>query len=324
MGVNDIEQKKNYIRNLTSLMFHKHYCENDIEFLLQKFSDDVIWIGTGEKEWAYGAERVVGIFRKFAGQIPKCVIYEEEYQVQAISSEAFLCSGRAWITTDPSTGVYLRVHQRITLVFRWKEESPECTHIHISNPYDDMVEEDIGFPNKVAYQSYQYMQEQLELQREKNMAQTEELQKMSYQDMLTGVYNRNKFITIINAKNEKEYPQLGIAYFDLNELKNVNDQQGHSAGDDLIRSMAAHLWQVFEGKVYRTGGDEFIVIEKDLSEDEFKEKISAVKKTMREEGISFAVGISWRYKNCSIKEQYEEADKSMYKEKRLQRCTKET
>ena len=310
MGRLNQEQRCQRLRELTSAMIRKHYCENDSEFLIEQMAEDIIWIGAGEQESASGVENVAKIFRQFVGMVPKCIITEEEYQVQEIAPGAYLCSGKAWIVTDPSTKIFLRVHQRISLIFRWLEDSPKCTHIHISNPYQDMAAEDIGFPTKIGYQSYQYLQEQIQ-------EQTKKLQRMIYQDMLTGVYNRNKFVTALEEERTSDLKQLGIAYFDLNGLKKVNDEFGHSAGDALICSMAAHLWSAFENKVYRTGGDEFAVIERELSEEEFRKKIAAVKKEMKEEGISFAAGISWRHSNGNIKEQFEEADQSMYEEKRI-------
>ena len=123
----------------------------------------------------------------------------------------------------------------MTFVFRWKDDGPKCCHLHISNPYDDMSEGDIGFPFKIANQSYQYLQEQIE-------EQTEILKRLSYEDLLTGVYNRNKFIEDIKDAYLADIPHIGIAYFDLNGLKLINDLYGHNAGDELICNVASHLW----------------------------------------------------------------------------------
>ena len=59
-----------------------------------------------------------------------------------------------------------------------------------------------------------------------------------------------------------------------------------------------------------------MVIDVDLNEAEFRSAVLSVKKQMDENNISSAVGISWRDKNCSLKEQVEEADNNMYKDKR--------
>ena len=83
-----------------------------------------------------------------------------------LSPDACLCTGRLWIATDASTQISLRVHQRITTAFRWRDGQPRCCHIHISNPYSEMAEDDVGFPTKMAQQSYQYLQERIKAQRE--------------------------------------------------------------------------------------------------------------------------------------------------------------
>lgn len=313
----DKDPRKQAIADLTSFMMHKHYCENDVEALIAQFDDELYWLGAGEQEFAVGSERIAGIFRQFVGQVPKCNICNEQYHVLQLSPDVYLCMGRMWISTDASTQVYLRVHQRITTVFRWNAGRPRCCHIHISNPYDDMAKDDIGFPSKIAHQSYQYLQEQIALQKKQLTAQTALLQRMSYEDSLTGLYNRNRFNLLLSDSWVEDKARIGIACFDLNGLKNVNDRLGHSAGDILLRHAADHLRRIFEGKAYRTGGDEFVVVDDEQEEAAFRAAVQAVQQGMIEDGIHCSVGISWRNAHCSVKEQYDEADMLMYREKRL-------
>ena len=72
---------------------------------------------------------------------------------------------------------------------------------------------------------------------------------MSYRDSLTGLYNRNKYIDVIEGSIGKRMFNTGIAYMDLNKLKKFNDEQGHEAGD------------------------EFVIIEEEIEEKQFQEKI---------------------------------------------------
>ena len=297
-------------------MVHKYYCENDVEAVVALLDDDVVWLGTAEAEFAAGLETVSDIFHRFAGQVPKCNISDEEYQVLRIAPEAYLCSGRMWIATDASTQISLRVHQRITTVFRSSGGQLRCCHIHISNPYEDMVEGDVGFPERIARQSYQYLQEQIQVQKEKIAAQTAQLRRMSYEDTLTGLFNRNKFNELMEDPAGWPGDQRGVACFDLNSLKEVNDQQGHSAGDALLHRAAAHLRQAFEGKVYRTGGDEFVVVDETLDEEAFRLAVAAVRTGMEQDEIRCSAGFSWRSVPCSLREQFDEADFLMYQEKR--------
>ena len=114
--------------DLTSYMMHMHYCENNIEALVSLFDEQFSWFGAGEEEHAVGTETVTQIFRQFAGKVPRCNITDEHYYVLRISPDAYLCTGLMWISTDPSTNVYLRVHQRVTMGFRWVDDRARCFH----------------------------------------------------------------------------------------------------------------------------------------------------------------------------------------------------
>jgi diguanylate cyclase (GGDEF)-like protein len=310
-GTHPIEEKT---IALTGFIMHKYYCENDVESIISLLDRDVVWLGTAENEYAAGLETVAGISRRFAGQVPKCDISGEEYSVLPLGPDACLCAGRMWIATAPSTGISLRVHQRVTTVFRQTEQDLRCCHIHISNPYEEMVDDDVGFPVKLARQSYQYLQEQIEAQKRQIAAQTATLQRMSFEDALTGVYNRNKFNQVVDSR--EPIPHLGVACFDLNGLKETNDHLGHGAGDALLRRAAEQLQQHFSGRVYRTGGDEFVVVEGVLDQAAFCAAVEAVQAGMAAHGISCSVGVCWRDEACCPKEQLEEADQLMYQAKR--------
>ncbi len=307
--------REQVIRDLTSAMLHKHYCENNVEFLIAQMSSDILWLGAAEHEWNTG-QAVADTFRLFAGQVPKCNTYDETYQVLEIAPDAYLCVGRMWIATDPSTGIALRVHQRFTLAFRWTETGPVCCHIHISNPYSEMDTDDVGFPGKLARQSYQYLQEQLAAQERQLEEQTILLRRLSFEDTLTGLYNRNKFSQLLQDDQDARRPWLGVACFDLNGLKQINDRQGHRAGDAFIRGAADQLRQVFPDRIYRIGGDEFVVID-EAPEEEFRQNVRAVQAGMDRHNISCSVGVCWRQTGCSIQEQIDEADRQMYQAKRL-------
>ena len=92
------------------------------------------------------------------------------------------------------------------------------------------------------------------------------LNKIAYSDPLTGIGNRAAFI-----RKEKEYEEkiaagelkgVLVGMFDLNGLKQVNDNFGHSAGDAFIRGAAEVIKSSFGPDCgwYRTGGDEFIIL----------------------------------------------------------------
>ncbi len=308
------DEKKQALIALTSLFLHKHYCENDTETLIAHLDETFSWFGAAEHEYAVGQETVANILRSFEGRVQKCELSDEHYDVIQISPDVFICSGRLWIATAPSSDAYLRVHQRITTVFRWKKDGPRCCHLHLSNPYAEMTNEDIGFPEKMSAESRKYFQEQIEKQKKLLEEQHILITQISFEDLSTGVFNRNKFNQVCQELKEKTLDRLGIAYFDLNGLKKTNDLFGHHAGDDLLLRTASHLRQAFGQKVYRIGGDEFIVIDDQSEEDIFRAHVSSAVNAMKEDDISISHGTSWRASG-DIDEQINEADKNMYRAK---------
>ena len=90
------------------------------------------------------------------------------------------------------------------------------------------------------------------------------ISKLAYYDGLTGLGNRTAYLEQMDEyeNNAKEILQLGIVYLDVNNLKMINDSQGHEIGDELIRGAAKIIEDSFGtfGKSYRIGGDEFCVL----------------------------------------------------------------
>ena len=71
------------------------------------------------------------------------------------------------------------------------------------------------------------------------------LQYMSYRDMLTTLYNRNRYIQVLEGMQAKTVIKTGVAYIDINGLKRVNDLYGHEAGDRLIINTARSMLDCF-------------------------------------------------------------------------------
>ena len=90
-------------------------------------------------------------------------------------------------------------------------------------------------------------------------------QKLAMKDMLTGINNRNAYISDIDSLTA--YSDIMIVTFDLNDLKKCNDNLGHSEGDTYILSASRIITEIFSpyGSCYRIGGDEFCVMIKNAS-----------------------------------------------------------
>ena len=440
-AASETEQRKQKTIELSRYLFHKHYCENDVEAIVSLFDDEFSWLGTGEQEYATGTEKVTAIFRQFAGMVPHCHISGEEYDVSGLSPDIYLCTGRLWISTDPSD-CYLRVHQRFSLIFRWTKDTARCCHIHISNPYIEMADDDVGFPTRMARQTYDYIQEYIAAEKKQIALQTAELdsiyntipcailrmsrqngvyrlitfnhamtelightqeeaealdwsrgfcecvipedlprlqasldilkkpgdsssidyqirkpsgeliyasginsliseddngqviqrisfdisrrielegilKRMSFEDSLTGLYNRNKFNQDMELFQNQPPARAGIVCMDVNGLKEINDRQGHRAGDALLQRTATHIRRIFGKKAYRIGGDEFVVIDTESGREAFLTSIEVARASLRQDQISISFGLSFCCDGkCNITRQIHEADRDMYAEKK--------
>ena len=93
-----------------------------------------------------------------------------------------------------------------------------------------------------------------------------DLNNLAYADALTSVHNKGAFdLYVAKMQTEMEAsgknPEFAVCIFDCNELKTVNDQNGHDKGDIYIKATCALICEVFDhSPVFRIGGDEFAVV----------------------------------------------------------------
>ena len=95
--------------------------------------------------------------------------------------------------------------------------------------------------------------------------QAEELRRHATTDALTGLTNRREFDRALGqalGRAERFDRQGAILYVDLDGLKRINDELGHAAGDDLIRTVAHRIRENTRAvdTAARLGGDEFAVL----------------------------------------------------------------
>ena len=159
------------------------------------------------------------------------------------------------------------------------------------------------------------------------------LEKISLTDGLTEIGNRRAFSIAIRHVTEN-YKRTGekfaLVIVDINDLKPINDELGHEAGDTLIKSAASILTNAARTTdgVFRLGGDEFSVILNNTPNGlPFKNRI---KELCTSSGISMASGWSTishlPYKSLSTEETAEYlfklADREMYSEKSMLKASR--
>lgn len=100
----------------------------------------------------------------------------------------------------------------------------------------------------------------------------ERLQDYAQHDQLTGLYNRDQIINILNrimANARRHGSKMAVLFLDLDHFKHINDSLGHDVGDMLLKSVSDRVRScIREGDfVARLGGDEFAVILNELDTD---------------------------------------------------------
>lgn len=143
-----------------------------------------------------------------------------------------------------------------------------------------------------------------------------QLEYMSYNDALTGLQNRNKYIDVLQSYNERQPERLGILFLDLNGMKAANDSYGHAYGDYLLSHAAEILRRNMGDNSFRIGGDEFVSLCENISKEEFEKRVDSLRCEVREDkDCSAAVGFVWKSGDFSFNEGISYAERLMYSEK---------
>ncbi|MFI3209980.1 MAG: diguanylate cyclase [Peptostreptococcaceae bacterium] len=149
----------------------------------------------------------------------------------------------------------------------------------------------------------------------------EKLKYLSYTDVSTGAYNRSYFEETMNIIKTGDNFCKGIIMSDLNALKFANDIFGHLEGDNLIKTSYEILKESCENKndlVFRWGGDEFVTIIDNGSDEDCLRYMERVKENCNKyKNTKMKVSISQGYtifddKDQEIDELLKKADKMLY------------
>lgn len=134
-------------------------------------------------------------------------------------------------------------------------------------------------------------------------------------DPLTNLYNRQTFFANMNETRNVS----GIISIDMNNLKYHNDTYGHAKGDEALAEIGLQIRNNIDKKnmsAYRMGGDEFLVVCSNMSEEQVKIAMSKISFAVnRTTEFEIAVGYSYRSNNDPIQYLISAADESMYTQK---------
>ena len=163
-------------------------------------------------------------------------------------------------------------------------------------------------------------------QNEEHTLQLSQVERKAITDQLTGVKNRHAYSIKEKELNERidsgTADPFAIVICDINDLKLVNDRDGHNFGDQCIRSCCSLICRIYKhSPVYRVGGDEFAVV---LERDDYEHRHELLAEMNRQSALlpetartTLAAGMS-EYQpgeDESVLSVFARADSSMYHRK---------
>lgn len=160
-----------------------------------------------------------------------------------------------------------------------------------------------------------------------------DLNRRVFVDALTSVRNKGAFVNYVqelqNRLDKGEKIDFAVGVFDCDNLKQINDQNGHDKGDIYIRAASQLICRVFaHSPVFRIGGDEFAVV---LQNEDFINREDLIRRFEREKRekcasaankwdgprVSMGIAIHDPELDSSVDDTLHRADKAMYENKRV-------
>jgi len=143
------------------------------------------------------------------------------------------------------------------------------------------------------------------------------LEELVRTDPLTTAFNRHAFYGFINGHSKTGNSINGcVGFFDVDDLKSINDCFGHAAGDAAIRAVVRAIREIIraEDLIYRWGGDEFFVVMISMDAESAELRMARLENVLRDvviEGVAepMSIGVSWGFRDFSDAEELEEATK---------------
>lgn len=177
------------------------------------------------------------------------------------------------------------------------------------------------FPRMITLLVFVVMLRYIIISNQEDATRIAELTYRKEMDVSTRLFNKNKYEEMI----EQYYPQkawVAAIFWDVNNLKQINDRFGHAAGDVLLETVSSKLNdQTNERRrAYRVGGDEFIMLVENPVPGEPEEIIRNVreqlKKNREDGGLKVSSAVGWAEgPGSQIKTIVREADERMYEDK---------
>ena len=166
---------------------------------------------------------------------------------------------------------------------------------------------------------------------EQLLSTQKQLEELVKTDPLTAAFNRHAFYGFMRQQGEDEESTSGcVGFFDIDDLKAINDCFGHPAGDVVIRSVVKSLRDIIraEDLIYRWGGDEFFVVMVSMSAEMAESRMTRLDSLLEQVYIDnlpepIKIGVSWGFtdytNSADLEMAIKRADSAMYRRKQLRK-----
>lgn len=136
-------------------------------------------------------------------------------------------------------------------------------------------------------------------------------------DALLGLFNRNRYEQDRPHLSDRCRHALCCIYIDVNGLHELNNTEGHDAGDEMLRTVAAQIRERFgTAGSYRIGGDEFVVFVFDGDEASIQDSVTELERRLASANIRVSIGMERREQPFSVDDLIKAAEAKMYAAKR--------
>ena len=140
---------------------------------------------------------------------------------------------------------------------------------------------------------------------------------LSVTDQGTGLLNSVAYGHFLRKSEKQVISPAACIYIDANGLHELNNAQGHEAGDQMLRAVADHLKEQFpKDGIYRVGGDEFVVFPSKADLDMCEARMRVVSEKLTALGYSISHGIAICESTTGLRELVRDADEQMLANKR--------
>lgn len=189
-------------------------------------------------------------------------------------------------------------------------------------PMPEIVSSELPLVDLLGRMMATQLETELRAEEEKRRAETAELDAMI--DTLTGLYNRRGWDQLLAAEDDRcrryGHPAC-VCVVDLDDLKVINDSQGHAAGDELLRRTAEVLVSAVRDHdiVARVGGDEFALLGIECDDNRAEAFVWRIQNALKQADIRASVGLALRAPDHDLASAWDQADADMYTIKHAQR-----